>query len=136
MAKRRQNVIKSDAGLLDKTVWRRRLEDYPTDLFLQIQSLLKANVKDLTEKFNHKSRYFGYCKAGHSDVLYIYIQKKRLRIDLKIDQDYEKALRRAGYTVKYVNNYQGRFGWVTGWFISQDCRKVKEIVNYMLKAFK
>lgn len=106
----------------------------------------------MTEKFNPTTpglRYFGYkvrnrdaakndfSKRSYGpDKAYIYIQKKNLRIDLDIDRKFEQELRKAGYEVRYSNNYQGRAGWLTGWYVPLFSTKdIKKVMKWLLMAF-
>jgi hypothetical protein len=80
-------MVMPERGLIKENEWKFSLKDNPVDLFLRIRDGLNIEIKGLTEKFNHNSRYFGYHKESDSDVLYIYIRRKRLRIDLKIGRE-------------------------------------------------
>ena len=136
MAMKNQNLIAVDQGLIDKVHWADCLRGYPTELFLDIRHFLRQNVDGLSEKFNRNSRYFGYRKKDGSDVLYIYVQKHRLRIDLNIDRKYKAELQKLGFTVNYVNNFQGRAGWLTGWQVPHDMDKTEQVKNWIHKAFE
>ena len=130
------NVILADAGLLKDSVWKRALQGYPTSLVCSIRKKLLREIPKVAEKFNTNSRYFGYWTGIDKDRAYIYVQKKGLRIDLCISRKFEIDLRKAGFKVKYVNNYQGRAGWLTGWRVPHSTKNVTLIVKWLCKAFK
>lgn len=113
--KQAKYLVCAEKGLLKDSVWKRTLKDYPTDLVCSIREQLLKKVPGLTEKFNTNSRYFGYWTGADKDRVYIYLQRKELRIDLCVGRRFEAELRRAGFEVRYVNNFQGRAGWLTGW---------------------
>jgi len=130
-----QDLIRAGQGLVDTSHWVDCLEGYPTDLLSKIRRQLQLNVEGLSEKFNRNSRYFGYSRVGGSDVLYIYVQKQQLRIDLKISRECDAQLQRLGFAVNYVNNFQGRAGWLTGWEVPHDTDRTEIVMKWMLKAF-
>ncbi len=134
--KKGKYLIVADTGLLDKPQWSHWLRNYPTELILEIRRQLQQRVPNITEKFNMRSRYFGYHKAGDSDVLYIAIQKRRLCIFLRIDRKYEDELRQQGFTVSHIHNFQGRAGWLTGWQVPHDTEKPEVVVEWLLRAFE
>ena len=82
-------VIKAEKGLLNDTQWKVYLNGYSTELIETIRMKLKKKIHRLGEKFNYNSRYFGFRKGNGADRVYIYVQKKGLRIDLCIDRKYE-----------------------------------------------
>ena len=136
MVRKSRNVVRADKGLVDEVEWRAYLKGYPVDLALEIRRRLKRNVEGLAEKFNRKSRYFGYRRCGGPDVVYIYIQKQRLRIDLRIQRKYEEELRRSGFTVHYSHGFQGRAGWLTGWRVPHETRNTEVVLKWIQKAFE
>lgn len=123
-------------GLLNRSVWRRSLEDYPTSLICQIREELSKRVPNLREKFNSNSRYFGFCKGEDEDRAYIYVQKKNLSIHLCISRDYAKELRKAGFEIRYVNNFQGRAGWLTGWRVPHSAKNLRTVMKWLCMAFE
>ena len=131
-----KNVMTVDAGLVEDAEWGAYLKKYPVDLALAVRGRLLRKVEGLTEKFNRKSRYFGYRRAGGSDVVYLYVQKKGLRIDVRVSRGYEDTLRRAGFEVHYSDNFQGKAGWLTGWHVPHVTRKTAFVVELILKAFE
>jgi hypothetical protein len=129
-------VIRAKRGMLSDTTWRCTLKDYPTSPICLIRERLLKKIPGLTEKFNSNSRYFGYWIGDDKDRAYIYIQKKNLRIDLCIGREFEEDIRREGFKVRYVNNYQGRAGWLTGWLVPHDTKKMNIVITWLLKAFE
>jgi len=136
--KQAKYVICAEKGLLKSSVWKRKLKDYPTDLVCSIREQLLKKVPGLTEKFNRNSRYFGYWTSADKDKdkAYIYVQKKDLRIDACISQDLEPDLQKAGFEVRYVNNFQGKVDWLTGWRVPHNTTNIKTVVKWLLKAFR
>jgi len=129
-------VIRAKRGLLNDTTWRRTLKDYPTSLICLIRERLLKKIPGLSEKFNSNSRYFGYWIGDDKDRVYIYVQKKNLRIDLCISRDFEEKIHREGFKVHYVNNYQGRARWLTGWQIPHSTNNIEGVIKWLCKAFE
>ena len=134
--KKGKYVTIANTGLLSEEYWKPSLKGYPLSLTLEIRKQLRSNIKGIAEKYNRNSRYFGYRQKEGPDAVYIYIQKKGLRIDLRIDREFEDELKRAGFKVKYINNFQGRAGWLTGWKVPHDTKKLKFIMRMLYKAFE
>lgn len=134
--KKGKHLVLAKNGLVKDSVWRRILEDYPTDIVCSIREQLLKKVPGLTEKFNTNSRYFGYWTAmDETDRAYVYVQKRELRIDLCVARRFEPELRRAGFEVRYVNNFQGRAGWLTGWRVPHTTKDTRAIMKWLLRAF-
>lgn len=129
------NLAISPRGMFEKSVWQRHLDGYPTSLLCALRSALVQRVETLAEKFNKRGRYFGYRRQGTSDSLYVYVQKKRLVVDIRIDRSFERELTRKGFVVQYRNNFQGRSGWLTGWRIPHEAKGISFIVDFMARAF-
>ncbi len=123
-------------GLVEDHKWGRYLDKYEDELIRQIRLKLTERLSGFNEKFNYNSRYFGYCLKDESDKLYIYVQKKNLRIDLCISRKYERELHNQDYVVKYHNNYQGMTGWLTGWQVPQSTTDADRVVKWLCKAFE
>ena len=130
------NVILAKARLLKDSVWKRVLQGYPTSVVCGIREKLLEKISGLTEKFNSNSRYFGYWKGADKDRAYIYVQKKNLRIDLCISRDFETDIRKDGFKIHYVNNFQGRAGWLTGWQVPHSIKNIKAVMKWLCNAFK
>jgi hypothetical protein len=96
---------------------------------------LAKHVPGLNEKFNRRCRYFGYWSKDGEDRLYIFVQKKRLSILLRINRDFEKAINKSGFEVHFVNNFQGRAGWLTGFRVPHDAKNINTVMKWLLKAF-
>jgi len=123
-------------GLLKDHVWKRALKGYPTDLVCSIREQLAKQVPGLTEKFNCGSRYFGYWTGTDKDRLYIFVRKKDLSILLDVSCDCENEIRSDGFEVHYINNFQGRAGWLTGWRVPHTTKNIRSIMKWLLKAFE
>ncbi len=133
---RSKNIVAVDIGLLKDSVWKYELHGYPTSLICLIRKRLLKRIPGITEKFNRNSRYFGYWTGGEKDRAYIYVRMKDLRIDLCIGRDSERAIRGEGFEVSYVNNWQGRADWLTGWHVPHSRKNVNRVVARVCEAFK
>jgi hypothetical protein len=134
--KKGKYLIRAEKGLVKNGDWKRTLRNYPTNLVCSIREQLLERIPGLTEKFNKNSRYFAYWIGDDKDRLYIYVQKNILRIDLCISRDIEKEIRREGFKVHYVNNYQGRAKWLTGWQIPHSTNDIEGVVKRLCNAFE
>jgi hypothetical protein len=128
------HVIRAKEGLLAKTHWQRTLQAYPTSLITRVRKKLEK-IPGITEKFNSNSRYFGYWIGDNKDRVYIYVQKKKLRIDLYIDRKFEENISKEISKVDYVNNWQGKAGWLTGWQVPQSTTNIDMVVKWLCNAF-
>ena len=138
--RRSKNIESAHEGLVKDTAWEKSLEKFlqkqDLDILCSIRkSLDNKKIHGLTEAFNKKSRYFGYWTDTDKDRAYIYVQKKRLRIDLCI-KDKDKNEIRNKYDVKFVNNYQGQDGWLTGWHVPYSKKNRNVVIEYLSKALK
>lgn len=134
--KKAKYLVCSEKGLLKDSAWKRTLRHYPTDLVCSIRKDLARRIPGLSEKFNRRCRYFGYWKGNDKDRLYMFVQKKNLCVLLCIGRKYEKEIRKAGFKVRHINNFQGRAGWLTGWYIPQETKDIKPIMKWLLVAFR
>ena len=134
--KKSEQPIRAEKGLLGDSVWRRTLQGYPTSLLCLIRQRLQKEIPGITESFNTNSSYFGYWVGEKKDRAYIYVQKKRLRIDLSISRDLETDIRRDGFEIHYVNNFQGRAGWLTGWQVPHSTDKIEAIIKRFCMALE
>lgn len=132
--KKSKHVVRAEKGLVKVHVWKRILKNYPTDLVCSIREQLLEKVPGLIEKFNTNSRYFGYWTGRDSDRVYIYVQKKGLRIDLNIGQGSETDLQEAGFEVRFTDNFQGKAGWLTGWRVPHNTKKIKTVMTWLLRV--
>ena len=145
-------IYQAKKGLLKDKYWRGSLKNYPTDLLCAIRNALEESIPGLAEKFNPTTpglQYFGY-KVRDRDVskydfskgcyssakVKMYVQKKDLRIDLAIDRKYEHELQNAGYRVRYANNFQGRAGWLTGWYVPHATKDIRKVMKWLVMAFR
>lgn len=123
-------------GLVEDYKWEAYLNKYSDGLIRQIRLKLAKRLHGLNEKFNYKSKYFGYCLKDEADKLYIFIQKKNLCILLDISRDYEREIRRADFEIRHWHNFQGRRSWLTGWYVPHSTKNVKLIVEWLCKTFE
>lgn len=145
-------IYQAKAGLLKDKYWRNSLKDHPIDLLSVVRNALEEAIPGLAEKFNPTTPgllYFGYkvrdrdaAKHDFSKGCYssakvkMYIQRKTLRIDLAIDRKFEQEIKNAGYRVKYAHNYQGRAGWLTGWYVPHSTKDIKAVMKWLAVAFR
>ena len=136
--KRAIHVIRAKNGLLAKTHWQRTLQAYPISLITLVREKLQKRIPGITEKFNSNSRYFGYWIGDDKDRVYICVQKKNLCIRLCISRDYEGEICRADadFEIRYSHNFQGRAGWLTGWYVPHSTKNINVVIKYLLKAFE
>lgn len=133
--KKAKYIIYATAGFLENVDWEQTLEDYPTELVCSIRKKLKETVPDLTEKFNYNYPYFGYRQGNGPDKLYLYIQKKSIKIDIQISKEYKKEIEMEGFEIREANNFQAREGWITGWYIPQSTKDITVIMKWLTKPF-
>lgn len=136
-----EHVIKAEHGLLAEDEWITFLSGYDTRLFRWIRSELSKVIPSLIEKFNRRQRgqyYFGYCRGGPPDRLYIYFQRRKLVVDVALDSAHANQLISIGFGVSLRKNWQGKIGWLTGWNIPYNIgwEKRQEILKFMLEAFQ
>jgi len=122
-------------GLVEDYKWEKYLDKYPDVLLKQIRKDLSERLPKLNEKFNYKSKYFGYCVKDEKDKLYIFVQKNDLCILLDISRDYEEEIRSAGFKIRHWHNFQGRNGWLTGWYVPHSTTNVHVVMKHLLRAF-
>jgi hypothetical protein len=134
--KKAKYVIYAENGLVPDKVWGPKLRGYPTSLVCLIRAALADRVPGISEKFNSNSRYFGYRVGMDKDRAYIYVQKKKLVIDLCISPIFTKELRHLGFEVKPRDNFQGKAGWLTGWEVPKSTLNLEPVVKYLCKAFE
>lgn len=134
--RRSKNIESAGVGLVKDVIWRKFLQDRDTALLCSIRESLIKKIPGLTEEFNKQSRYFGYWTGADKDKAYMFVQKKGLRIDLCISRKNEKEINKEGFKVKFVNSFQGRSGWLTGWHVPHSTTKVDYVVNRLCKAFE
>jgi len=128
--------MKKCKGLMPEDDYQKALKGYPTALVCFIRAAIVERVTGLTEKFNPKQRYFGYCVKNDSDKAYIYVQKKKLVIDLCIDQRFAKEIEGEGFAVRPRDNFQYKARWLTGWEVPQSTLNIGPIIKYFCEAFK
>lgn len=109
---------------------------YPLKALLAIRLKLLEGCPSLREKINPNTRYLGYARGTESDSLYIYVQKSRLLVDVKIPADSAARIEAQGFAVHPRNNFQGRQGWLTGLRIPHDTDKIDEASNILLEALQ
>jgi len=133
--KKTKHLVFAQQGLLEDSTWKSALKGYPTELVCRIRRELSSKIRGLNEKFNLRSRYFGYWTGNDKDRLYIYVQKKYLRIDLCIDGEHEKDVKKDGFEVVFVNNFQERANWLTGWRVPHTTEKIENVLKWLWMAF-
>ena len=135
--KKAKYIIYAQSGFLLNIDLEKTLEDYPTELIKSIRKKLNESIPNLTEKYNCNAHYFGYCKNKDADRVYIYLQKKQLRIDLQLDKKYINEIKNNGFEIVRVeNNFQDQKGWITGWHVPHSTKDLTIIMNYLTKVFE
>lgn len=127
-------LIKGDEGLLELNTIKQKLHGYPLGLAIQIRDQLASKIPTLHEKLNVNSKYLGYSNGNQRDVLYVYIQKKQLVLDIKVSKDEAEKLRDQGVRINPRNNYQCRAGWLTGISMPHDSNKLNAVMELALLA--
>jgi len=130
------NLIIAEAGLLPKEMIWDAMSGYTLELVMKFRDRLSAKCIGLKEKLNRNNRCLGYATVGRSDAFYIYVQKKRLLIDVRVSNDRSEELGRKGFEVKHRNNYQGRAGWLTGLLVPHDTANLDVIVELAVEALQ
>ena len=130
------NVVKCDTGLLPKEILWDAMSGYPLELVMKLRDRLGAKCMGLREKLNRNSRYLGYATAGRSDALYVYVQKKRLLLDVRVSDDRVEELRGKGFEVRPRDNFQAKSGWLTGLLVPHDTDNLDQIVELAIEALQ
>jgi hypothetical protein len=128
-------VIPSD-GLLSDEVLATGLGGRPPELVLWLRRRLAAKCRGIKENLNPRSRYLGYARRGRSDALYVYLQRQRLVIDIRLPADRASQVRRLGFEVRPRLNYQGRAGWLTGIRVPYGTQKRGALADLALEALR
>ena len=145
--RRSKNIESADEGLLKNkknevviNILKKYLKAPEIEYICSLRKSLEKKIPGLTEAFNkNKSQYFSYWTGTDKDRVYIYVQKKRLRIDLLISRDFEKEILQEDedFEVHHKNNFQGRAKdmWMTGWYVPYSTKNINVVVKYIYKAF-
>ena len=128
-------MIRSD-GLLSGEVLATGLRGCPPELVLWFRKRLAARCQGLQEKLNPRGRYLGYARRGRSDVLYVYLQRQCLVIDIRLPADRAGQVRRLGFEVRPRLNYQGRAGWLTGIRVPYGTQKRGALADLAIGALR
>lgn len=133
MGKRSSEVVHAEGLLSEKQL--AGLADYPPEAWKYIRERLASKFPTLREKFNPGRPYLGYA-TGRSDAAYVYVQKERLLIDLRISADRADEIIAAGFEVKPRDNFQGKQGWLTGLYVPHDSKRLDEVVDLLVEALE
>lgn len=93
-----------------KSIFRNR----PLSFVNKLRNELINKFPNLCEKVNTNSYYFGFSVGDNKDAIYIYLQKKKMVIDVDVSRNQEPELIKKGFDIQYRNNFQGQAGWLTG----------------------
>jgi hypothetical protein len=129
-------LVNSDEGAKGLTDIKQKLIIYPLEFVLALRSRLASEFPSLYEKVNYRSPYLGYSNGNQSDALYVYLQKKKMVIDMRVSKEEAENLREKGVAVNPRNNFQGRAGWLTGVSVPYDSDKLDVIVKLAKLALK
>lgn len=128
------NVVIADAGLLPKeTIWD-AMSGYPLELVMELRDRLSVKCVGLREKLNRNSRYLGYSRVGRRDTLYVYVQKKRLVLDVLVSDARAEEFGRKGFEVRTRDNFQAKRGWLTGLIVPHDTDKLDDVIELAVEA--
>jgi hypothetical protein len=97
-----------------------------------IRKNLFQKIPSLREKINKNSKYFGFKVDKNKDSIYIYLQNKKMIMDIDISKEYKNWFIKRGFTIKERDNYQQKAGWITGIIFNYDCNKSDEIEEVMM----
>ena len=106
------------------------------EFILALRNSLVSEFPNICEKVNYKSPYLGYSNDNQSDALYVYLQKKKMVIDMRVSKEEAENLREKGVTVKPRNNFQNKAGWLTGVSVPYDSDKLDVVVELAKLALK
>lgn len=112
------------------------LKRFPAEPLATIRKNLAAAFPKLREKLNPKMRYLGYANGEKSDAAYIYLQRERLVMDIRISADLADEVKQRGFQIRPRNNYQGRAGWLTGVIVPHDVKFAQSAVELLMEALK
>lgn len=129
-------IFKAKSTLLDDCFFQPELQDYSMTVLDAIRKGLAKAIPELSEKFNTSSLYFGYNVGEDEDRAYIYVQKQNLVIDIHIEPSYVSELEKEGFVIKPRDNFQGQAGWLTGWQVPHDTKKMSVVIKRLLNAFE
>ena len=130
------NIISAESGLLAEAVLEDGLPGYPLDTVFELRRLLAAKCPGIREKFNSKTRYLGYANGPGSDALYVYVQKKKLVIDIRVSKEVQEELKERGLEVRPRDNYQAKLGWLTGLIVPHGLKELDMVVDLAMEALK
>lgn len=129
-------LVNGDDGAKGLMAIKQRLNKYPLELTFKLRNMLASEFPNLREKPNFKCRYLGYANGNRSDAFYVYIQKRRLILDIRVSQEEAENLRNKGFRVNPRNNYQSKAGWLTGVSVPHDTKKLDVIVELVSLALE
>ena len=130
-----QNVLKQESGILFNNSF---LNDIFKKNDLSCIHKLRENLinqfPDLCEKINKKSKYFGFSLGNQSDSFYIYLQKQKMIMDIRLSYSIKNDLLQEGFKIKERKNFQEKSGWITGIELSYDCHQIKRTSELVINA--
>lgn len=129
-----QSPVNGRTGLEDVDIIRQKLNGYPLALVIQLRDRLISAFPNLRERLNSKSRYIGYANNRQSDAVYVYVQKRRLILDIRVSNQEAQRLKMQGIRVAPRNNYQARAGWLTGVLVPHETDNLDIIVDLASSA--
>ena len=132
------NVVQVGQGLVPDREWAEYFDHLPMDLVMRIRCELAARVVGLAEKVNINSHYFGYKVDvdDGDDALYLYVQQRFLRVDIRLSRNHTADFEAEGYEVTPHQNWQHDDGWTTGWHVPHDTGEPLRAVRWMLAALR
>lgn len=130
------NLILAEKGMFEEDIIRKYFSKYPLELIIKLRNRLLSEYPQLREKLNYNSHYLGYANGQENDALYVYFQKKRLLLDVRVSVEESERLKSLGFKVKPRNNYQCRAGWLTGLYVPYETNNFEVIIELAILALK
>ena len=115
------------------------LDHFDSDQLQCINKLryeLRESFPNLREKINTSSKYFGFGINDSKDRFYIYLQARRMVLDIDIPYTRKEELIQSGMLIVERNNFQARSGWITGIRMNYDCSDFNAIKSLVIEALE
>ena len=129
------NVIKQEEGILFEKIFLDKIfKNKDISCINKLREKMILRFPNLREKINKSSQYFGFTTGNISDSLYIYLQKKRMVIDINIPYTQKEKLLTKNFTIIKRENYQYKMGWITGIRIDYDCTQMEDLFEFIVLA--
>ena len=129
------NVIKQGEGILFEKIFLNKVfNNKEISCINKLREKLIIRFPNLREKINKSSQYFGFSTSDNSDSFYIYLQKKKMIMDINIPYAQKEKLLIKKFTIIERQNYQFKMGWITGIHIDYDCNQIEDVFELAVLA--